>query len=360
MKNPTKILMAMSGGVDSSVAAALLARDGFQVVGVMMRLWSDPNTDNLCCTPDTMAIARKICRQIGIPFHAIDAVTPFRERVVQHFIDGYRKGETPNPCVACNRFFRWDILQAKAKEIGATHIASGHYARIDRDERGMVRLLRGVDPLKDQSYMLHGLTQAHLSRTIFPLGTYTKREIRVFARQFDLPVAERPDSQDLCFVGGAGYRDFLVRHAPEVVLPGPITNPQGEILGEHQGLAFYTIGQRKGLRVAAGQPYYVLSKDTLHNTLVIGTRTESGRQDLQAGNINWISGQIPTEPFQAAVKIRYRAQETPARITPMANDRAQVHFDHPIRDITPGQAAVFYQDEVCLGGGTILPNLNHS
>lgn len=356
MTNPKKILVAMSGGVDSSVAAALLAESGHQVVGVMMRLWSDPSTENLCCTPDSLAIARDICRRIGIPFQAIDAVDPFRERVVQYFIESYRQGQTPNPCVACNRYFRWDILQAKATEIGATHLASGHYARLACDASGTVRLLRGVDPLKDQSYVLHGLSQAHLSKAIFPLGAYTKVEIREMARHYDLPVAERPDSQDLCFVGQAGYRDFLVRHAPEVIHPGSITTPQGKVLGQHQGLAFYTIGQRKGLGIAADQPYYVISKDIAHNTLVIGTRRELGRRELTAGNLNWISGQPPTEPFQATVKIRYKAQDIPALITPMEENGVYVQFERHLRDITPGQAAVFYQGDVCLGGGTILGN----
>jgi len=345
----------MSGGVDSSVAATLLAESGQQVVGVMMRLWSDPSTENLCCTPDSLAIARDICRRIGIPFQAIDAAAPFRASVVQYFIDSHRQGQTPNPCVTCNRVFRWDILLALASEMGATHIASGHYARLARDAGGEVRLLRGVDPLKDQSYVLHGLTQAHLSKAIFPLGAYTKAEIREMARQNDLPVAERPDSQDLCFVGQVGYRDFLVRHAPEVIHPGPIANPQGEILGQHQGLAFYTIGQRKGLGIAADQPYYVLAKDLIHNTLVIGTRRELGRRELSAGNLNWISGQPPTEPFQASVKIRYKSKDIPAHIMPIGGHSVQVQFEQPLRDITPGQAAVFYQGDTCLGGGTILP-----
>jgi tRNA-specific 2-thiouridylase len=322
----------------------------------MMRLWSDPSTENLCCTPDSFAIARNICRLIGIPFQTIDAVDPFRERVVQYFIESYRIGQTPNPCVACNRYFRWDLLRAKATEISATHIASGHYARLKVESNGQVQLLRGEDPDKDQSYVLHGLSQETLSSVVFPLGEYTKVEIREMARAFDLPVAERPDSQDLCFVGQAGYRDFLVRHAPEVIHPGPITNLQGEILGEHQGLAFYTIGQRKGLGISAEQPYYVLTKDVAHNTLVIATRQELGRRELMAGNLNWISGEPPSESFPAAVKIRYKTQDVPAHITPLDGKRAHVLFEHPLRDITPGQAAVFYRGEVCLGGGTILPD----
>ncbi len=351
--NPLRVVVAMSGGVDSSVAAVLLAEQGHAVIGVMMSLWSDPSIVNLCCTPDSMALARRIAAQLEIPFHTVDSKSTFRKNVVQYFIDRYKSGVTPNPCVACNRRVRWKILFEAAAEHGATHIATGHYARLETGNSGLVQLLRGVDPNKDQSYVLHGLTQDQLAHTLFPLGKYTKPEIRDIARRFQLPVAERPESQDLCFVGNEGYRDFLIRHAPEVVAPGPIVSASGETLGSHLGLAFYTIGQRKGLGIAAPQPYYVLGKDTGQNTLIIGTSGELGRDELTAVDVNWIAGLPPSEPFRALIKIRYKARDVWGLVFPQPGGRVHVTFDEQIRDITPGQAVVFYDGEVCLGGGNI-------
>ncbi len=344
----------MSGGVDSSVAAVLLKEQGHDITGVMMSLWCDPESgENACCTPESMALARNIARQWDFPFYVVDAEWDFRERVVQLFIDCYKQGWTPNPCVACNQRLRWNTLLKKADELGATHIATGHYARLRDDGQGTVQLLRGIDETKDQSYVLHGLTQAQLARTIFPLGERTKQEIRELARQHHLASAERPDSQDLCFVGNGDYRQFLVRNAPEVVNPGPIVNLQGEVLGQHQGLAFYTIGQRKGLRIAAPQPYYVLEKDVLHNRLIVGTAEELGRDELVAAAVNWIAGQPPDHPLRAQVKNRYKAKAVWATITPLEDNTAHVQFEQPVRDITPGQAAVFYDGDICLGGGII-------
>jgi tRNA-specific 2-thiouridylase len=343
----------MSGGVDSSVAAALLTEEGYDVIGVMMELWSDPTTENLCCTPDSMETARSIAEQLDIPFLTIDAVSAFRQRVVQDFIDQYRSGYTPNPCITCNRQVRWNTLFKVADDLGATLVASGHYARRKVSDSGSVQLLRGVDSKKDQSYVLHGLSQEQLSRILFPLGEYAKPEIRRIARRFHVPVAERPDSQDLCFVGNDGYRDFLIRHVPEVVDPGPITNSNGETLGTHQGLAFYTIGQRKGLGIPAPQPYYVMRKDTGKNTLIIGTSDELGSDRLMAKDVNWISGKPPEKPIKAMTKIRYKARDVEGLIVPRPDGRVTVNFIENIRDITPGQAAVFYQDSVCLGGGII-------
>jgi tRNA-specific 2-thiouridylase len=352
-ENSLRIVVAMSGGVDSSVAAAMLVADGHEVTGFMMRLWSDPSTENLCCTPGSQELARGVATQLDIPFHTIDAVSIFRKNVVQYFIDCYKQGETPNPCVACNRLVRWDALLAEATTIGASHVATGHYARIKGYDNSRMLLLRGVDKNKDQSYVLHGLSQDQLSRTLLPLGDFTKQEIRQVARRFKLPVAERPDSQDLCFVGNEGYRDFLVRHAPEVVFPGPIVTRNGKVLGQHRGLAFYTIGQRKGLGISGPLPYYVLEKDVPQNTLVIGTSQEQGEDQLNAAQVNWISGEAPPEPIRANIKVRYKALGTWGLVSPMDNTRVHIKFDQPLRDITPGQAAVFYNGETCLGGGII-------
>ncbi len=349
----------MSGGVDSSVAAALLVEQGYEVIGMMMRLWSESGkeADNRCCTPDQMALARRVSARLGIPFYAVDAQEIFHRQVVGYFIEGYSRGDTPNPCLVCNRHIRWEFLLKRALAIGADFMATGHYARLGKDDQGHIQLLRAADASKDQSYVLHVLGQEQLARALFPLGEYTKQQVRQMAREKKIPTAERPDSQDLCFLGNGDYQGFLSRHAGEHVQNrGLIVNRAGQALGQHQGLAFYTIGQRKGLGITSPTPLYVLEKDLKQNLLVVGRRDELGSSELTAMNVNWVSGQTPAETFRARVKIRYKAQEASAQITPMEGNRAFVSFDEPLRDITPGQAAVFYQDEVCLGGGLITKN----
>jgi tRNA-specific 2-thiouridylase len=235
-------------------------------------------------------------------------------------------------------------------------MATGHYVRLQREESGQAHLLRAVDSLKDQSYVLHVLDQSKLAHAIFPLGEFTKPQVRQMARDFDLPVAERADSQDLCFLADDNYRSFLLRHAPESEQSGPIYDREGNQLGDHQGLAFYTIGQRKGLNLASTIPLYVLDKDKTQNALIVGPKEQLGKHALLTGRVNWISGAPPQEPFRAEVKIRYKAQEAPALITPQTGGTAQVDFDEPLRDITPGQAAVFYQEDELIGGGIITKN----
>jgi tRNA-specific 2-thiouridylase len=347
----------MSGGVDSSVAAALLVSQGYEVVGMMMRLWNEPGRQagNRCCTPDAMAQARRVAAHLAIPFYAVDAQEVFYEKVVRFFQDGYAQGVTPNPCLVCNRRIRWEFLLHRALAIGADFLATGHYARTRLEEYGAVQLLRAVDEAKDQSYVLHVLGQEQLSHALFPIGDYTKAEVRQLARDFGLPVAERPESQDLCFLGNGDYREFLLRNAPEVANPGPILNRQGDVLGWHQGLAFYTVGQRKGLGLASSAPLFVLEKDLRRNALVVGAGAELGQSELYTGRINWVAGTGRTSPFRSQVKIRYKARPAAALVTPLEDGRAHLRFDQPLRDITPGQAAVFYEGEVCLGGGTIQP-----
>jgi len=351
----TKVVVAMSGGVDSSVAAALLVEQGYQVTGLMLRLWSEGGRceENRCCTPDSMALARRVAAQLEIPFYVVDAQQLFRDEVVQYFIEGYKEGITPNPCLTCNRLVRWGFLLDRAIELGAQFMATGHYARIIIDKNGKIRLLKGVDPTKDQSYVLHFLGQSNLEKTLFPLGGTTKPQVREMAKTRGLPVAEKPDSQDLCFLGADDYRKFLQRHAPEVEKPGPIYNADGELIGEHRGLAFYTIGQRKGLGVATTEPLYVIFKDRERNALLVGKADQLGSYNLSAGNVNWIVGEPPAAPFRSQVKIRYKAQAAWAQVTPIGQDGVLVQFEQPVRDITPGQAVVFYNDEECLGGGII-------
>lgn len=345
----------MSGGVDSSVAAALLKEQGHDVTGMMLRLWSEPGKEdsNRCCTPDSMALARRVAAKLDIPFYVVDAKDVFRRTVVQYFLDGYARGETPNPCLLCNRQIRWTLLLEHALALGADFMATGHYVR-KRTVDGVHQLLRAVDRNKDQSYVLYVLDQEKLSRALFPVGEYPKLEIRRMAESFGLPTASRHDSQDLCFLAGDDYRNFLQRNAPELMYPGKILRRDGTVVGQHVGLVNYTIGQRKGLGVSSSVPLYVLGKDAAANVLLVGTREELGSDELMACDVQWISGQAPEGAFAADVKIRYTAREARAEVVPLeAGDRVQVRFDAPQRDITAGQAAVFYQEDLMLGGGII-------
>ncbi len=351
----TTVAIAMSGGVDSSVAAALLRAEGFRVFGIMLRLWTEPGkeAENRCCTLEATELARHITRQLDIPFHLIDAREAFRQTVVDYFLNGYTAGITPNPCLVCNREIRWGLMWEHARHLGADYLATGHYARVYHCTDGNVRLLRGVDKGKDQSYVLSRLTREQLQHTLLPIGDYAKTEVRLLAQEFRLPVANRPDSQDLCFLAGGDYRDFLRRHAPEAENPGPILDRAGHVLGTHRGLAFYTTGQRKGLGIAADRPLYVLAKDRERNALIVGPREALGQRLLTAAQANWITPP-PAETFHAQVQIRATARPQPATVTVESEERFRAEFDEPQRDITPGQAAAVYDGETCLGSGIIV------
>jgi tRNA-specific 2-thiouridylase len=355
-KKMSKVVVAMSGGVDSSVAAALLKEQGYEVIGMMLRLWSEAGKEesNRCCTPDAMALARRVAAKLDIPFYVIDAKEIFRDTVVKYFLEGYARGETPNPCLVCNRQIRWIYLLDHALALGADFMATGHYVRLRGGGNGRMQLLRAVDAAKDQSYVLYVLSQEKLGKALFPVGDYPKPEVRKIAESFGLPTASRHDSQDLCFLAGDDYRNFLQRNAAEMLRPGPIVTSDGRLLGEHSGLASYTIGQRKGLGVASAMPLYVLGKDASNNSLVVGEAEELGAQELIADEVNWITGAAREASFRAAVKIRYTAREAPAEVMPIGDGRqVKIHFDAPQRDITPGQAAVFYEGEAVVGGGII-------
>lgn len=356
-RSDTRVVVAMSGGVDSSVAAALMVRAGYDVVGMMMRLWTDDALGgaehNRCCTPEQMSDARRIADKLNIPFYVLDTKDIFRSTVVQFFIDQHRDGYTPNPCLECNRHIRFDWLLNNALALDADYLATGHYARITQNAAGGWNLRRGLDAEKDQSYVLSVMGQAQLARTLFPVGEYHKHDVRALAEELGLNVAGKKDSQDLCFLGNSDYRDFLRLHAPDVMAPGPIVNTKGDWLGEHQGLANYTIGQRKGLGISSSQPLYVLAMNPYKNTLVVGARDQLGRDRLIAENVNWVGGAPPAKNFRADVKIRYRAEAQPAFIEVGGQGTFSVSFDAPQRDITPGQAAVIYQGDHCLGGGVI-------
>ena len=358
-----RVVVAMSGGVDSSVAAALLVEQGYDVVGMMMRLWSEPSHGpnppvNRCCTPDQMADAQRVADQLNIPFYVIDVQTHFRRTIVQFFIDEHEKGRTPNPCIECNRQIRFNFLLNQALALDAQYLATGHYARVQQHETGY-QLLCGLDRHKDQSYVLHMLTQAHLAHVLFPVGDYTKSEVRDLARKFGLPVASKSESQDLCFLGDGNYRRFLQTYSHQVAQTGPIMNKAGQIMGQHKGLAFYTIGQRKGLGISAAVPMFVLHKDVQQNALIVGTREELGQMRVTVRDVNWIAGTPPITPISAQVKIRYKAKAVTATVENRDNGRALVHFHEPVVGITPGQGAVFFDSDQCLGGGIIADDIGH-
>jgi tRNA-specific 2-thiouridylase len=352
-----RVVVAMSGGVDSSVAAALLVEQGYDVVGMMMRLWSEETVaggaHNRCCTPDQMADARRIAARLGIPFYVLDTKEVFRNTIVEFFIDQHREGVTPNPCLECNRHIRFNFLQQNALALDAKYLATGHYARVATGEDGRYVLKKGIDDHKDQSYVLSVLGQEQLAHALFPVGEYSKPEVRQIAERFGLPTASKKDSQDLCFIGDNNYRRFLTDYAPDVMVPGPIVRQNGEVLGQHTGLVNYTIGQRKGLGVPSQEPLYVVGINPHRNAVIVGTLDELGNSSLTAKRVNWVSGETPREAFQAQVKIRYKAEPVDAWVESLPDARMSVRFDEPLRDITPGQGAIVYEGDVVLGGGII-------
>jgi tRNA-uridine 2-sulfurtransferase len=367
----TRVVVGMSGGVDSSVAAALLKEQGYDVVGIMLRLWSEPAAaeaddgelvaENKCCSLESMADARRVAAHLDIPFYVVNVEQPFQQTIVDYFYDEYAAGRTPNPCVRCNRYIRFTLLLERALALGAEYLATGHYVRVDVDPAtGRRRLRRGVSAEKDQSYVLHVLGQHQLRHALFPLGEYTKPEVRAMAAERGLPVAAKAESQEICFVGANDYRGFMRRYAESTgrKLPqsGPILDAAGTRLGEHQGLAYYTIGQRKGLGVSAREPLHVLRLDAARNAVVVGSAAALDRSTFTIKDITFTSAETPAEPFAAEVKVRYKAPPAPALVTPLPGGRAEVRLREPQRAVTPGQAAVFYGgtegDEV-LGGGLI-------
>lgn len=344
----------MSGGVDSSVAAVLLAEEGAEVVGVTMRLSGDYDTDRLdgqkgCCTLDDADDARRVCQIIGVPHYMMNLEREFEEHVISYFVSEYQRGRTPHPCLACNDLIKFDFLLKRAEAMGFDRIATGHYARLDHTG-DCWRLRKAVTSAKDQSYVLFGLSQREMERVLFPVGHYEKEEIRAIALRSGLPVADKPDSQEICFIPG-DYRDFLRTRVEPT--PGDIVDTSGAVLGSHEGVEFFTIGQRRGLGIATAEPRYVVAVRPSTATVVVGSRDELLQEALWASRVNWISGQAPAGPIEVAAKIRYKASEAPATVTPLPGKSAQIRFQDPQRAVTPGQAVVFYQDEEVMGGGYI-------
>jgi tRNA-specific 2-thiouridylase len=374
--NPERVMAAMSGGVDSSVMALLLHQEGYEVTGVTMKLRHDEQevpqevfesgvkalgvscSNNTCCSLEDVEDAKAVCRRIGVPHYTFNFGDRFQETVIDKFCNSYHEGLTPNPCIDCNRYLKFESLQRRRKELDLDYVATGHYVRrVFNEDTGLWELWRATDLKKDQSYVLFHLTQDTLAHMLFPLGELTKPEVREYAREFGLITADKPESQDICFVPDGNYVGFIERAtgcAAPAFQPGPIVNREGKILATHRGLIHYTIGQRKGIGVAAPRPLFVYEKRPLTNELVVGFAEEVLSEGVEVGDVNFISGITPTEPLKVQVKTHYRQSPVPATAYMQEDGLLYISYDRPQRVAAPGQAAVLYDGEKVLGGGTIV------
>ena len=352
-----KALIAMSGGVDSSVAAKLTIDKGFECIGCTMKLYNNEDAGvsrlNTCCSVEDVEDARSVSYKLGMPHYVFNFTDDFREKVIQKFIDSYEKGITPNPCIDCNRYMKFDKLFQRARILGCDYVVTGHYARIEK-EGDKFLLKKAVDENKDQSYVLYSMTQEQLGHTMFPLGAMHKEETRKIAEANGFLNADKPDSQDICFVPDGDYAAVIALHTGKRPQKGDFVDKNGNVLGHHRGIINYTIGQRRGLGLAMEKPVYVCAICPKNNTVVVGSNEDLFTREFDADSFNWISGQVPAEQFRCKVKIRYRHPEKWAVVEPVGEGRVHVIFDEPQRAITPGQAAVLYDGDTVLGGGVIM------
>jgi len=352
-----RIVAAMSGGVDSSVAAGLLVEAGHEVIGLSMQLYDQREGDvrfGSCCTIDDLHDARRVAAALGIPHYIVNFERQFEDEVIGDFVREYAAGRTPIPCVHCNGELKFSALVERARGLDADAVATGHYARVGWDESSRRHvLMRGLDPAKDQSYFLFTLREAQLARARFPVGGLAKPEVRAHARRLGLPVADKPDSHEICFVASGDHAAFVERRAPEVRRPGVFADREGRVVGRHDGVHRYTVGQRKGLGLSAGVPLYVLAIDAGADTVVVGPREALDRDRFTASKLNWLAAVAPGEARRVAAQVRYRHRAAPASVTPLDDARAAIAFDEPQPAVTPGQAVVFYDGDAVVGGGWI-------
>lgn len=354
-----KVIVGMSGGVDSSVSAYLLQQQGYQVTGLFMKNWEEDDDTEYCSAAADLADAQAVCDKLGIELLTINFAAEYWDNVFEHFLEEYKAGRTPNPDILCNKEIKFKaFLEYAAEDLGADYIATGHYV-CRRDINGTTQLLRGLDSNKDQSYFLYTLSHDQVAQSLFPVGELEKPEVRRIAEQLGLITAKKKDSTGICFIGERKFRDFLARYLP--AKPGPIMTVDGQEIGQHDGLMYHTLGQRKGLKIGgtregSDEPWYVVDKDVENNILIVAQGHEHPRlmsAGLIAQQLDWVSREPLTQPMRCVVKTRYRQEDIPCTVTPLGDDKISVRFDNPVAAVTPGQSAVFYQDEVCLGGGVI-------
>jgi tRNA-specific 2-thiouridylase len=351
-----KVLVAMSGGVDSSVAAALLKDQGYQVIGATMQIWQNEEgveRENGCCSLTAVSDARRVADKLGIPFYVLNFRDIFKEKVIDYFVREYTAGRTPNPCIICNKEVKFEALLEKAISMGMDYIATGHYAQVEQ-KRGRYLLKKSKSKAKDQTYALYNLTQDQLAHTLFPLGKFkTKEEVRKIAAKYGLGTAKKPDSQEICFIEDNDYGKYISENVENDTSEGNFVDTKGNILGKHKGIYNYTVGQRKGLGIQSNKPLYVIDIDIIKNEVVIGDDSETFSRELTARDLNWILIDRLEKDMKVEAKIRYGSKEAPAIISPLIDDRVKVVFDSPVRAITPGQSVVFYNKEYIVGGGII-------